>query len=665
MTATVGQRRSTPPANGDQCRRPQSTVAGHGGDRRSTMAVNDGQRCRPPVNGGGRRWRTTVDCRWTIVDHHRSTVVGGPVNERAWAGSGSVRMSDDRVFCRPSTCERCRRNYADKFCSICCFESGNEFIDDLIANSFDDLLNSSDLPPQHQTHSFESYNDNPNYSYPPQEPFVYNQDSCYEQNIVDNSQSPPQPQYEMNSYELCGNDGHYSYDCPPQVPFVYNQDPCFNQDFDNNFPQTSPSFPQQYLCCENCAGGGGACGFSVSTNKPKLYNSNSFGFDQFQPPQYPVIHHPPPQETSEEILQAIENLMQSIQTFLRMFNHISFRETPKELAEYINSPSWNHPAFYDDEDEYFIQVIEFLKKSPIAIAPVLPIEDPDNSLSMGDEHLSTIPKTESNEVIKSSVEDVVPIPNTSIVYSPKIDSLLEEFAGELVHISPIPPRIDETDSDLKDDIRFIEQLLYDDTLSEDDSFEDIDYVEGSPPDSELVSLEEVKEEIICAKLLNIHLLIAMIESLNKNPTPDCVLNSTSLSFLSYTDNSSPKFENFIYHTEETSSSSTTTHSNNSLFEYDTFLFEIEPDQGELISVVMNDISDNSTNDPFMEEIDLFLASDNSIPPCIKNVDYDSEGDILFLEELLRMIPFRFLSLNHFILIFMMIHHLLVLWKNHR
>ncbi|GJU36731.1 hypothetical protein Tco_1185085 [Tanacetum coccineum] len=36
----------------------------------------------------------------------------------------------------------------------------------------------------------------------------------------------------------------------------------------------------------------------------------------------------------------------------------------------------------------------------------------------------------------------------------------------------------------------------------------------------------------------------------------------------------------------------------------------------------------------MEEIDFFLAPDDSIPPGIENDDYDSEGGILFLEELL-------------------------------
>ncbi|GJT26860.1 hypothetical protein Tco_0907135 [Tanacetum coccineum] len=42
----------------------------------------------------------------------------------------------------------------------------------------------------------------------------------------------------------------------------------------------------------------------------------------------------------------------------------------------------------------------------------------------------------------------------------------------------------------------------------------------------------------------------------------------------------------------------------------------------------------SDNDSLMEEIDIFLAPYDSIPPSIKNDDYDSEGDILFLEELL-------------------------------
>nr|GEZ43412.1 hypothetical protein [Tanacetum cinerariifolium] len=71
-----------------------------------------------------------------------------------------------------------------------------------------------------------------------------------------------------------------------------------------------------------------------------------------------------------------------------------------ELAEYINTPSWNRPVFYnndDDDDE----------DCTIGITPDYPITD---YLSMGDEHLDTIPATKSDKFIKSSVENNVPIP---------------------------------------------------------------------------------------------------------------------------------------------------------------------------------------------------------------------------------------------------------------
>ncbi|GJS23751.1 hypothetical protein Tco_0452383 [Tanacetum coccineum] len=258
----------------------------------------------------------------------------------------------------------------------------------------------------------------------------------------------------------------------------------------------------------------------------------------------------------------------------------------EELAEYINSPSGNRPAFYDDDDEYTIQYRKYLENSSYAITPDLPTEEPDNSLSMGDEHLSTIPETESDEVIKFGVEDLVPIPSkskgifdnmcdknhfdaefdlmesllnqdTSIVYSHKIDSLLEEFAGELAPINPIPPGIHEADFDPEEDIRLVNQLFYDDTSSDDDYFKHINYVEASPLDSKLVSLEEVNDDILYEKLLNINHLIAKIESLNDNPTSDRVLKSPSPfpilvedsdSFfeksdtsLSYSNNSLPEF----------------------------------------------------------------------------------------------------------------------------
>ncbi|GJT37728.1 hypothetical protein Tco_0937593 [Tanacetum coccineum] len=56
-----------------------------------------------------------------------------------------------------------------------------------------------------------------------------------------------------------------------------------------------------------------------------------------------------------------------------------------------------------DDDEYTI-----IYRKPKAITPDLPAEEPDNSLSMRDEHLNTIPEME-----KSSVENLVPIPSDS------------------------------------------------------------------------------------------------------------------------------------------------------------------------------------------------------------------------------------------------------------
>ncbi|GJU78889.1 hypothetical protein Tco_1275959 [Tanacetum coccineum] len=78
----------------------------------------------------------------------------------------------------------------------------------------------------------------------------------------------------------------------------------------------------------------------------------------------------------------------------------------------------------------------------IAITPVLPTLEPKDSLIMGDEHLSTIPEKESDEVIKSSVEDLLPIPSGDVdeiefllhhdPSTPKISvaSILERFTDE-------------------------------------------------------------------------------------------------------------------------------------------------------------------------------------------------------------------------------------------
>ncbi|GJX29964.1 hypothetical protein Tco_0238043 [Tanacetum coccineum] len=173
------------------------------------------------------------------------------------------------------------------------------------------------------------------------------------------------------------------------------------------------------------------------------YDSNSFGFDQVQPPQYTVNH--PIFNSQNELLNSQNKLMEQMTTLRDLVDQvIQKKEEEKRIAEEqaAKDRSWKIPICYDDDED-----------NTIAITP----EEPDNSLSMGDEHLDTIPATESDEVIKSSVEDLVPIPsesegipdnvclrvmtdstyNEDIVY---IDALLPigEFAEELTHIMSLP-----------------------------------------------------------------------------------------------------------------------------------------------------------------------------------------------------------------------------------
>nr|GFB26565.1 hypothetical protein [Tanacetum cinerariifolium] len=212
-------------------------------------------------------------------------------------------------------------------------------------------------------------------------------------------------------------------------------------------------------------------------------------------------------------------------------------------------------------------------------------EEPDNSLSIGDEHLDTIPATESDEVLKFSVENLIPIPSES-------EGIPEHMCDVPFHDNS--PPLDGSKDQFEDFFESNDEF----SLTDDYSFsiDNIDYVEASPPDSELVSSEvmeivipevggidddillKIKDDILRKKLLNVNLLIAKIEALNDNPTPsfDCKTKSPSTSLNSLlketntSDNSLPEFETFCFDVEEINSGSTTTHSDNSLPEYEVF-----------------------------------------------------------------------------------------------
>ncbi|GJY66031.1 hypothetical protein Tco_0468269 [Tanacetum coccineum] len=298
---------------------------------------------------------------------------------------GCGDLLEDGVRCQQLTCKWCGYNIRGEFYLFCASRDGNSSINAPNPNSFND-------PPSVFTH-------------------------------------PPQPQYESYSCELCGNDAHYGYDCPPRVSLVYKQEPCYNQNFsDNYYLQNSPSFPQQYLCCENC--GGPHESFQCQPMNQNYFkpNSNYSGFDR--PSQFPIDQSPPREMSIQDMeLQKQQYLeeMQSISNQIQIKDYrneridIHYRRECEikidELKAKFNKMSieinkiTKEKELRQQEQERTMPLSEIISQIPpsIAITPVLHTMDPEDSLSMGNEELSTIPEKESDKVIKSSVEDLVPI----------------------------------------------------------------------------------------------------------------------------------------------------------------------------------------------------------------------------------------------------------------
>nr|GEV77992.1 putative ribonuclease H-like domain-containing protein [Tanacetum cinerariifolium] len=154
-----------------------------------------------------------------------------------------------------------------------------------------------------------------------------------------------------------------------------------------------------------------------------------------------------------------------------------------------------------------------------------------------------------------------------------------------VHIvnNPIP-------LEAKDHFEIVINFNDDYSSSDDDSLynENIEYVEASPHDSELVSFEvaeivipedeEIEDDNFREKLLKVNFLTAKIEALKDNSTPSFeFLTKSSSTFpksvLEETntfDDALPEFENFFFDLEEISSGGTTTHSDISLPDYEIF-----------------------------------------------------------------------------------------------
>ncbi|GKD64847.1 hypothetical protein Tco_1306955 [Tanacetum coccineum] len=228
---------------------------------------------------------------------------------------------------------------------------------------------------------------------------------------------------------------------------------------------------------------------------------------------------------------------------------------------------------------------------------------------------------ESDEVKKSSVENLVPTPSES-------EGIPKKICDVPLCDNPTPLEAFTDHSEIVIDSND------DSSSSDDDSFSSkhIEYVDASPPDAEIVSLEVVeivipevggidddilltiKDDTLREKLLNVNLLIAKIDALKDNPTPssDFMTNSSSTSpnlFLEETntvDNSLPETKTFCFNLEEISSGGPTSYSDLSLPNYEAFY--LDDDHVEEKS------SGNTTTHADFSQYDSFIF-DLSINPC--------------------------------------------------
>nr|GEW67087.1 pre-mRNA splicing Prp18-interacting factor [Tanacetum cinerariifolium] len=598
--------------------------------------------------------------------------------------------------CRWCTCERYGNDMRDGFCSLC--NSRNSCVYDPNPNSFD-------CPP-------DSYH-------------------------------PPHPTYETYSGDSCGNDSHFGYDCPLRFPLNYEPEPGYIQNY-NSYPHDPPSFLQQYPCCEDCGVTHEAyqcrpMNEDYYHEQYSFYDSNSFGFDQSQPHQY-TVNHPilnahndylDSQIKLSTTLTKIMEQMTSFTSFCEMTCQIfQKKQEEKQLEEEqaAKAQNWKLSVCYDDEERSNSLEENIISGLPPCSAitsnePVLSIEVPDNSLSMGDEHLDTISATKSDEVIKSSVENLIPIPSESVG--------IPEYKCDVPFHDNSPP-LDVS----KDQFEDLSDSNDEFSSTDDDSFsiDKIDYVEASPPAFELVSSEvmeivipevagiddnirlTINDDILRENLLNVNHLFSKIEALNDYPTPfyDPIVSGTPPTLTPFVESDFFLGEGDILLLEaflnddhssdfKTKSSSTSLNSlleetnnfDNSLLEFTTFsnvLFDVEYDSdssddqlykftGELtllksippginetgcdfkedIRLIDKLLYDNSsprpseefvsTNsdvkirsfspspipvediDSLMEEIDFSFTPDDPMSPGIEDDDYDSERDILILKDL--------------------------------
>nr|GFA62416.1 hypothetical protein [Tanacetum cinerariifolium] len=236
------------------------------------------------------------------------------------------------------------------------------------------------------------------------------------------SYHPPHPTYETYLGDSCGNDSHFGYDCPPQFSLNYELEPGYIQNYDS-YPHDSPSFPQQYPCCED---------LRVTPSEP--VDSLNMGDEH--------LNTISATESDAFIKSSVENLVPNpsesegenecdVPAGFTTFSNVLFN------ADY-DFDSGDDQSFFDED---------FPKKiysNPLFDEEINPMKIDQHSFNAESDLIESMPNHDSSIIIFS-----------------KSDSLFDEFAGELILLKSIPPGIDETDCHPEKETRFAKRLLYD------------------------------------------------------------------------------------------------------------------------------------------------------------------------------------------------------------
>nr|GEU76615.1 hypothetical protein [Tanacetum cinerariifolium] len=251
-----------------------------------------------------------------------------------------------------------------------------------------------------------------------------------------------------------------------------------------------------------------------------------------------------------------------------------------------------------------------------AITPVLPTEEPEYSLSMGYEHLSTIPETELDEVIKSSAKNLLPIPSEYEVTSddesecdvPVKDEsspVFTTFSNPLFNcIDDFTSSDDESLSD--EDVPLENFKVYSNPLFDDEEINsDLNYFNYESDFIESLSNHDT--------LFDSSPKFDYLEEFSGELMPTSIVNEERIR---------REHEEYISLMEK-------------LFTINSFHHPLENfHANSFIETLPTSPILVEDSDSLREEIDIFTGTDDLLPPSIKSDDYYSERDIHFLEELL-------------------------------